>query len=413
MTTRYDVLLGGRRVGELRTARGRLAFEYDAGARSASSYPLSLSLPWRAESFDDLPTRAYFENLLPESQFRRLIANSVDLSPDNTAGLLGAIGGECVGAVSVWPVGAGPEKTPRYREISTAALRQIFAARDGRALAEAQEEARLSVPGVEDKIALRRTDGGWQLPLAGAPSTHIVKRPRDGFPALVENEHFCTSLAERAGLGAVETEPLDFGDGVRVLASRRFDRPESGGTIERLHQEDFCQALTHAPSEKYEGEGGPSLQTIAKALRDHSDVPIADVARLVRWAAFNYMIGNEDAHGKNVALAYDRAGRIRLAPFYDLVSTEMYKGLKRKAAMRIGGEYRYRMAGREHWVRLGEAIGLRERALINQVADTAEAVLAAVEEIPPSDSETVGKIRELVVHRAGILLSHRRRPPAP
>jgi len=41
-------------------------------------------------------------------------------------------------------------------------------------------------------------------------------------------------------------------------------------------------------------------------------------------AGFNYIIGNHDAHGKNFSILYKK--EFELAPFYDLVSTQVYFG---------------------------------------------------------------------------------------
>ena len=42
---------------------------------------------------------------------------------------------------------------------------------------------------------------------------------------------------------------------------------------------------------------------------------------LLDWEVFNALIGNADAHAKNLPLLCDRDGRLRLAPLYDLVPT--------------------------------------------------------------------------------------------
>jgi len=58
---------------------------------------------------------------------------------------------------------------------------------------------------------------------------------------------------------------------------------------------------------------------------------------------FNFLVGNNDAHGKNFSLLYRYVGTAsldtRLAPLYDVVSTYYYPELTRDMAMKIGGEY--------------------------------------------------------------------------
>jgi serine/threonine-protein kinase HipA len=45
---------------------------------------------------------------------------------------------------------------------------------------------------------------------------------------------------------------------------------------------------------------------------------------LASWVLFNLLIGNADAHLKNLSFLIDASG-VRLAPFCDLVSTESYR----------------------------------------------------------------------------------------
>ncbi len=44
---------------------------------------------------------------------------------------------------------------------------------------------------------------------------------------------------------------------------------------------------------------------------------------MFRWTVFNVVVGNADAHLKNLSFFVDARG-YRLAPFYDIVSTVVY-----------------------------------------------------------------------------------------
>jgi serine/threonine-protein kinase HipA len=46
--------------------------------------------------------------------------------------------------------------------------------------------------------------------------------------------------------------------------------------------------------------------------------------QLLQWSLFNLLIGNTDDHLKNLSF-YAERGSVRLAPFYDLVSTALYE----------------------------------------------------------------------------------------
>lgn len=63
----------------------------------------------------------------------------------------------------------------------------------------------------------------------------------------------------------------------------RYDRVLSPQVrLERLHQEDFRQALGIPPDHKHEIECGPSLQQCFGLLRDTSIQPVADLQALPR-----------------------------------------------------------------------------------------------------------------------------------
>jgi len=377
-------------AGTLTADRGRSTFQdQEAAIQQNEALPISVRMPKRPEPYDDEHARPFFENLLPEEEYRRLLARVLGISDSNTLGLLGAIAGECAGAVSVWPKDSERPTKPSYRSLSERDLANLFAAPDELALVTAQREGRLSLAGAQPKLTLAYRDESWHLPTDGGPTTHILKRTRMNFQHLVENELFCMKLAASAELPVPETFMVNVG--IPLLAIRRFDRLVEGNNIRRLHQEDFCQASGVLPAAKYESEGGPGLPLCAEILNRHSAFPLVDLQALVRWVTFNYLIGNEDAHAKNLALLYAQDG-IRLAPFYDLVSTAVYRGLKRKAAMRIGTEYRYPYVRARHWAQMAKAIGLPERAVTRLVLETVEAVLRALEPARTAATKDLGEI---------------------
>jgi HipA-like C-terminal domain len=63
-----------------------------------------------------------------------------------------------------------------------------------------------------------------------------------------------------------------------------------------------------------------------------------DLARLALATLVNFLLGNSDAHAKNLSLLYDTPRAVRLAPLYDIVSTAVYPGLTRRLAMTVAGE---------------------------------------------------------------------------
>jgi serine/threonine-protein kinase HipA len=171
---------------------------------------------------------------------------------------------------------------------------------------------------------------------------------------------------------------------VEYLLVERYDRThrqnsEGAPVLERLHQEDFCQALGIVSENKYQKEGGPSLKQCFALLREVSSAPVLDLARLLDAVIFNYLVGNNDAHGKNFSLLYRGVGtaniETRLAPLYDVVSTRYYPELTRELAMKIGGEYSSDRLTKTNFEQLAEDAGLAKPLVRRRVPELAEAVL--------------------------------------
>jgi serine/threonine-protein kinase HipA len=103
----------------------------------------------------------------------------------------------------------------------------------------------------------------------------------------------------------------------------RYDRDVAAdGTVERIHQEDFCQAIGVPPETKYEDDGGPSLSRIAGILATVATP--GSLEHLLGAVVLNSLLGNGDAHAKNFSLLHERSGALRLSPLYDLLSTLHY-----------------------------------------------------------------------------------------
>ena len=348
----------------------------------------------------------FFAGILPEESKREIIARNLGISARNDYAMLERIGGECAGAVTFIPEGqALPERDYSYRKLSAQELAAILKELPKRPLLAGEEGIRLSLAGAQDKVAVRIEGGEVCLPLGGAPSTHILKPAVERFEGVVFVEALCMKLAAAAGLpaAAVETRTVDGIDYLLVTRYDRIHRTVPGGepVLERLHQEDFCQAQGIAPEYKYQKEGGPSLKQCFALLREVSSAPVIDLARLLEAVIYNYLIGNNDAHGKNFSLLYRGAGtenlEIRLAPLYDLVSTVYYPELSRDMAMKIGGEYLSEKVTLKNFEQLAEEAGLGKPLVRGRVPELAERVIAALPEmetVHPAAQRVADLIRE-------------------
>jgi serine/threonine-protein kinase HipA len=205
------------------------------------------------------------------------------------------------------------------------------------------EDSELSLAGMQDKLLLVDLgDGVWGRPLHGRPSTHILKVDDPRHPGLVVAEAHCLTLARAAGVTTIEHELRDLA-GEPVLIVSRFDRHVVDGVVERTHQEDLCQACGIDPDAnrgraKYQRGGGPSLRDAARLLETYATDPVAELDRLVAAVTFTALIGNADAHGKNLALLHRDGRTVALAPLYDTVPTVLWPKLRTEAAMTIGSQ---------------------------------------------------------------------------
>ena len=366
------VMLHGRRVGKLtREGVETLSFQYDSAyASDAANPPLSARLPLRHETYGHRETHAWFNALLAEGTRRQHLARIVNAASLQTWELLHAAGGECAGAIQT----VGEEHHDEEPRVAVLAPHQIYALlRDTpvEPIGTLSAAARISLAGAQEKVALYRCDDGqWALPLGGHPSSHILKPQSTRFERLVENEHYCMTLARRSGIDAAHTS-VQHMDDLAVLVVERYDRVRThAGTLRRVHQEDFAQAL--GSTRKYESEGGPTT-------REFFTVPGAQRDALFERIMFNWIVGNCDAHAKNYSILEPGTARARLAPAYDIVSTECYEELDRTLATGIGQAANLNEVDRDQSEALGRQIGYAREEASERVHALSERVLGAVE----------------------------------
>ncbi len=408
MTNALDVYLNEHYAGRLREEKGRLFFAYDkVWLESRRFIPLSVTMPRQAEEFPDEVARVFFDNLLPEGDIRAAIAKLKRVSERNTFGLLEEIGGDCAGAISLWSAGDKPASREGYAPISDKRLNELLTGLRKRPLLAADSELRLSLAGAQDKLPVHYHEGRLALPRGSDPSSHILKPGSPGYAHLPVNEYFCMRLAAASGLSVPVSELLRKATALYLV--QRYDRVRAAdGTLDRIHQTDFCQALNLPSSKKYEKEGGPSLAACFEVVTRYCAQPAKDRLEIISWAIFNYLIGNADAHAKNLSLLITPEG-VSLALFYDLISTVVYRGLTPNLAMKIGGENRPDWIQERHWKAFAEASGANPRIVWQRMAELLAGMpgkareLLAVIEPEKGEREMLEKICRVVEKRAARL----------
>lgn len=400
----------GAVVGTLTADRhGAMRFAYDAAWLADPAAPaLSVSLPKRAEPFPPRRCRPFFEGLLPEGAQRDAVASALGVSRANEFRLLEGLGGEVAGALALWPAGEPP---PRLEAAGTASsladddLAAVLASLETRPFLAGTRGLRLSLAGAQSKLPVALVDGRVALPAPGQPTTHILKPPIARFPATTENEAFAMRLAARLGLDAAPVEPYLVAGRACLLVTRYDRRAKPDGTVRRLHQEDFCQALGIVSDRKYAADGGPGFPQCFELVRRACTRPAVEVLKLLDAAIVQMLLGNADAHGKNYSLLHQE-GRLKLAPLYDLLSTVAYPDLSPDFAMRIARRATLEELRRGDWDRFANSAGLGAPFVRRRVQDLADLALTRADAVaaelagPGMDQDALAGFAERVAERA-------------
>lgn len=346
---RLRVWANARPMGWFGHAAAEFFFEYDPQwLTQPGAYVLAPQFALAPTRYTGALVRSFFENLLPEGEALEDIVSALHLRGASQFDLLDRLGRELPGVIALLPEGARPELLQQYQGLPYGVLSQRLADRRTLPLLVSNTAATMSLAGAQDKLGLRLDAKTLQLSdsLGASPTTHILKpdtrQPRYAPSAI--NEYACMQLARALKLPVPKVWLLRVPEAAYVV--ERYDRSITAGNIVGLHQIDGCQLLGHGAGWKYERSGGlVSLPKLVQALRELR-VSGRDLLAFQRWVMFNYLIGNADAHAKNLSVLIGDRG-YRLAPFYDLLCVRAYgdTGL----ALFIGDEDRFDAVGRHSW----------------------------------------------------------------
>jgi len=217
---------------------------------SPDAFPVSVRMPVGEAPMPPYIVSPWLANLLPEGAALSTAGRWLGVDPRDILALVERIGRDVAGALSFGAprVGAAPRLVPIPGED---ALERVIEELPRRPFLVGEDGVSMSLAGAQEKLPLARLpDGGLAVPADGMPSTHILKPDNEArlFGA-VQNEALCLVLARRVGLMAAEVTTGRAG-GRGYLLVTRFDRVLRDGAWQRLHQEDFCQALGLPPAAK-------------------------------------------------------------------------------------------------------------------------------------------------------------------
>ncbi len=365
-----------------------LSFKYDESAERG----ISISLPLENIVYRRKMVEPFFSGLLPDGEIRDQLAKNAHLSPNNIIGLLSHYGREIAGALVIVDHGENFVVEPDdYILISEREIAERIKRADEENLLIWGDNVRLSLAGAQHKMPLYYKDGDWFLPCGNSPSNCIVKPSRN----IAVNEFIVTRLAEKCGFNCPKVELKYFGE-EKAFVSYRYDRIIENGRIGRLNQEDMCQALSIPPEKKNENDGGPGIRRIVNLIENNSSMPILDIKEFYRIIVFNFIVGNCDSHGKNYSFLYSREGKLRLAPFYDLVSTTIYPGISRDLSMKVGKQKNIDLVLRDDFLNIE---GVSRRAIGAIIDGVVSSYKSAIEEMDVEEEykpyeDMINKIKE-------------------
>ncbi len=358
-----------RRVGYLTVEQGRFCFVYaDSWIKDETAFVLSPHFPFQSKSFNDhvenKKVEWFFENLLPEGGMREAMARKRNLHTRDIFGLLSNFGEELAGALSLLYEEDSFPQQQLYLPISTEDLRQMILESSDSSLMVANEKLHMSLAGVQNKIAVKYKNNKFFLPQGAAASSHILKPDNNNsdFEFCPANEYFCMRLARDLNIDVPDVELLHIPEPVYLI--RRYDRVSKSGHIKRLHQIDLCQLLNKWEGYKYESHAGISLEDVFLAVKQLTQ-PAVDKHKILNWYIFNYLIGNSDAHAKNISFILSAKG-MRMAPFYDLLCVHAYLP-NSQMAMYVDDEARPGWFIAETWKKLAEMAGVPFRLVKSQL----------------------------------------------
>jgi serine/threonine-protein kinase HipA len=402
---RLRVWANVRPMGWFGHEAGEFFFEYDPQWLSQSGgYVLAPQFLLTAQRFTGVLVKTFFENLLPEGAALEDVMAAIELRDASAFDLLGRLGQELPGVLSLLSHDAQASHLQSYQKLEYVEVSERLLSRSFKPLMLSNEQATMSLAGAQDKMGVRFDSNTHVLSesIGTSPTTHILKpdtRQTKYLPSAI-NEFACMKLAKALKLPVPDVWLLRVPEPVYLI--ERYDRTMVAGNIVALHQIDGCQLLGHGSGWKYQRSAGlVSLPKLVTALRGLK-VRASDMLQFQRWAMFNYLIGNADAHGKNMSVLIDEKD-YRLAPFYDLLCVRVYgdTGL----ALFIGDEETFDAVGRHSWEAFCKDCGFRLPEFLKEFRNMATKLLPAWQKVcaeiekknTPTESEKALLVRMTAV----------------
>ena len=406
MTDRLLLRLHGQLVGELAHTRdpSRMRLDLDPGwIPGYVTLSESLDLMPGARVSDEAISN-FLGGYVPEGSHRTVMASKRGTDPGDLFALLREFGGSLAGAATVHePEQPGRAAMPGSLEaLSDGELAQRLrqAVRDTDQAVP--DDSRSTLPGFQPKILVCQTTSGWAQPHGSMHSSHILKPQLDQRASRLVDEHYGHLLAQAAGTAAFSSS-LQEVDGVAFLAIERFDRHvQPDGTVLPIHQEDLAQALGldwRTSDPKFQDPhwlDNPARASAGRIAQLLGTLPDAG-ALLEAWVArfvFSLVLGDNDAHAKNIALLHTEDGT-HLAPTYDVVPGLFQRGMIDEGfrlALAVNGSVDHRQVS---VVAIQSEVSSWRVVSAGRARDLVEKALQAINSMPAPAGVSPGLVEKL------------------
>ena len=194
-----------------------------------------------------------------------------------------------------------------------------------------KKAGKMSISGIQIKASVRLDKNNRSLSIVGEGGTHILKPEPGEYPELPQNENLCMNIAECLDIEVPPHGLFPMADGKLSYVIKRFDRASGAG---KIHIEDMAQILGLPPDSKYNS----SLEKIGRTILKNTQNKYLNAIEFFERVILSFILGNGDMHLKNWSLLIPDDNRIRLAPCYDLVCTELYLPDGDESALTINGK---------------------------------------------------------------------------
>ena len=191
-----------------------------------------------------------------------------------------------------------------------------------------QRAIKMSIQGVQPKLSAVLSLRAQTFEIVDTGGRFILKPQVPEWPEVPQNEDLSMHLAALAGVSVPEHGMVFSSDGSLVYFVRRFDRRGNS----KIAVEDFGQLAGLSRNTKYDF----SMEKMVGIVDRFCTFPALEKLKLLKLTLVNFLIGNEDAHVKNLSLI-KRGVKVELAPAYDLVNSTIVLNGPEEIALPLSG----------------------------------------------------------------------------